>query len=139
MTLNEQTATNVGPSAIEIAYERRGNPTDPAAIAERAGLAWDRGHDEIGIARQAVAFVASGDRTARLQKLDVPALVIHGLSDTLVDASGGRATAAAIPGAELVLIDGMGHNLPPGLWDRFADHIAEVVRRVAARAQPTIE
>ena len=104
-------------------------PTDPAAIAERAGLAWDRGHDEIGIARQAVAFVASGDRTARLQKLDVPALVIHGLSDTLVDAGGGRATAAAIPGAKLVLIEGLGHNLPPGLWDRFADHIAEVVRR----------
>jgi pimeloyl-ACP methyl ester carboxylesterase len=109
-------------------------PTDPAAIAERAGLAWDRGHDEIGMARQVVAFVASGDRTARLQTLDMPALVIHGLSDTLVDASGGRATAAAIPGAELVLIDGMGHNLPPGLWERFADHIAEVVRRGEARA-----
>jgi pimeloyl-ACP methyl ester carboxylesterase len=104
-------------------------PSDPAAIAERASLAWDRGHDEIGIARQGLAFVASGDRTARLQKLDVPALVIHGLSDTLVDASGGRATAAAIPGAELVLIDGMGHNLPPGLWERFADHIVEVVQR----------
>jgi pimeloyl-ACP methyl ester carboxylesterase len=108
-------------------------PTDPVAIAQRAGLAWDRGHDEVGIARQAVAFVASGDRTALLQKLDVPALVIHGLSDTLVDASGGRATAAAIPGAELVLIDGMGHNLAPGLWDRFADHIAEVVQRGEAR------
>ncbi len=104
-------------------------PTDATAIAERAGLAWDRGHDEIGIARQALAFVASGDRTARLQKLDVPALVIHGLSDTLVDASGGRATAAAIPGAELVLIEGLGHNLPLGLWDRIADHIAELVRR----------
>jgi pimeloyl-ACP methyl ester carboxylesterase len=112
-------------------------PTDLAAVAERAGLAWDRGHDEIGIARQGLAFVASGDRTARLQKLDVPALVIHGLSDTLVDASGGRATAAAIPGAELVLIDGMGHNLPTGLWERFADHIAAVVQRgqalIAAR------
>jgi pimeloyl-ACP methyl ester carboxylesterase len=103
-------------------------PTDPAAIAERAGLAWDRGHDEIGIARQAVAFVASGDRTSRLQ-LDLPALVIHGMADPICDVSGGRATAAAIPGAELVLIDGMGHNLPPGLWERFADRIAEVVRR----------
>ena len=108
-------------------------PTDPAAIAERAGLAWDRGHDDAGMARQAAAWVASGDRTPRLQKLDVPALVIHGLSDTLVDASGGRATAVAIPGAELVLIDGMGHNLPPGLWERFADHIAAVVQRGEAR------
>ena len=104
-------------------------PTDPAAIADRAGLAWDRGHDEVAIGRQAVAFVASGDRTPRLHELDVPALVIHGLADTICDVSGGRATAAAIPGAELVVIDGMGHNLPPGLWERFADHIAEVVRR----------
>lgn len=104
-------------------------PTDPAAIAERAGLAWDRGHDEIAIARQGVASLASGDRTARLQKLDVPAVVIHGLADTICDVSGGRATAAAIPGAELVLIDGFGHNLPSGLWERFADHIAEVVQR----------
>jgi pimeloyl-ACP methyl ester carboxylesterase len=109
-------------------------PTDPAAIAENAGLAWDRDHDPIAIARQAVASVASGDRTLRLGEVAVPALVIHGLADTICDASGGRATAAAIPGAELVLIEGMGHNLPPGLWDRFADHIAELVRRGEARA-----
>jgi len=104
-------------------------PTDPAAIAERAGLAWDRGHDELAIARQGVASLASGDRTSRLQELDLPTLVIHGLADPLCDVNGGRATAAAIPGAELVLIDGMGHNLPPGLWERFADYIAEVVQR----------
>lgn len=62
--------------------------------------------------------------------------MIHGLADTLCDVSGGRATAAAIPGAELVLIDGMGHNFPPGLWERIADHIAEVVQRgEALRAQ----
>jgi len=104
-------------------------PTDPAAVAERAGLAWDRGHDEVAIGRQAVASVASGDRTSKLRELDLPALVIHGLADTICDVSGGRATAAAIPGAELVIIDGMGHNLPPGLWERFADHIADVVLR----------
>lgn len=103
-------------------------PTDPADIAERFGIAWDRDHDQIAIARQAVASVASGDRTSQLQDLDVPALVIHGLADTMCDVSGGRATAAAIPGAELVLIDGMGHDLAPGLWERIADHIAEVVQ-----------
>lgn len=65
------------------------------------------------LARQAVASVASGDRTSRPRELDVPAFVIHGLADTLCDVSGGRATAAAVPGAELVLIDGMGHNLRP--------------------------
>jgi pimeloyl-ACP methyl ester carboxylesterase len=104
-------------------------PTDSAAIAETAGLAWDRDHDPIAMARQAVASVASGDRTSRLRQLDVPTVVIHGLADTVCDVSGGRATAAAIPGAELVLIDGMGHNLPPGLWERFADCIAGVVHQ----------
>lgn len=109
-------------------------PSDPAAVAETAGIAYDRDHDEVGIARQAVATVASGDRTRRLRALDVPALVLHGLADTMVDPSGGRATAAAIPGSELVLIEGMGHNLPPGLWDRIADHIAALVRKGEARA-----
>lgn len=104
-------------------------PTDPAEVARVAGLAYDRDYDELAIARNAVATVASGDRTARLAKLDVPTLVIHGTADTLCDVSGGKATAAAIPGAELVLIDGMGHNLPPGLWERIADHIAQVVAR----------
>jgi len=111
-------------------------PSDPADIAECAGLAWDRAHDEVAIARQAVASVASGDRTSRLHKLDLPALVIHGVADSVCDVSGGRATATAIRGAELVLIEGLGHNLPPGLWDRFADHIAEVVRRGEALTAP---
>lgn len=78
--------------------------------------------------------VASGDRTPLLRTLDVPTLVVHGLADTMCDPSGGRATAAAIPGAELVLIEGMGHDLPPGLWERIAGHIATVVRRGEARA-----
>lgn len=108
-------------------------PTDPAAVAEIAALAYDRDHDEVAIARQAVAVVASGDRTKRLHSLDVPTLVLHGLADTLCDPSGGRATAAAIPGAELVLIEGMGHNIPPGLWERIADHIAAIVRKGEAR------
>ena len=112
-------------------------PTDPADVAERAVLAYDRGHDEAAIARQAVATVASGDRTPRLRALDVPTLVLHGLADTLCDPSGGRATAAAIPGAELVLIEGMGHDIPPGLWERIADHVAAVVRRGEARACPS--
>lgn len=106
-------------------------PNDPAALAARAALAYDRGHDEAAIARQAVATVASGDRTALLRTLRVPTLVLHGLADTLCDPSGGRATAAAIPDAELVLIEGMGHELPPGLWEPIADHIAAVVRRAS--------
>jgi pimeloyl-ACP methyl ester carboxylesterase len=109
-------------------------PVDPAAVAEVWGLAYDRDHDQTAIARQAVATVASGDRTKLLHTLDVPTLVLHGLADTMCDPSGGRATAAAIPGAVLVEIEGMGHNLPPGLWERIADHIADIVRKSETRA-----
>lgn len=110
-------------------------PTDPADIAEVAGLAYDRSYDPAAIVRQAVAAVASGDRTAQLRTLDVPTLVIHGRADTVCDPSGGSATADAIPGAELLLIAGMGHNLPPALWTRIAGHIAEVVQRGTARTR----
>ncbi len=104
-------------------------PIDPALVAEVWGLAYDRDHDMVAVARQAVASLASGDRTPMLRHVRVPTLVLHGLADTMCDASGAHATAAAIPNAELVLIEGMGHNLPPGLWDRIADHVVANVKR----------
>jgi pimeloyl-ACP methyl ester carboxylesterase len=111
-----------------------GYPSDEKEVAARAGRAYDRSYDPIGVARQAIASVASGDRTERLRHLEVPTLVIptlviHGLADRLCDVSGGQATAEAIPGAELVLIEGMGHNLPPGLRSQLAARIAEFVWR----------
>ena len=106
---------------------------DEQVVADNAGRAFDRGYDPSGVVRHAVAVIASGDRTQRLRALDVPTLVIHGAADPLCDISGGRATAAAIPGAELVVIEGMGHDLPRALWPTFADHIAGVVRRGEAR------
>jgi len=80
-----------------------------------------------------VAVLASGDRTPRLRSLDVPTLVIHGEADKMCDVSGGRATAEAIKGAELVVIEGMGHDLPKALWPQFATKIAETVARGEAR------
>nr|HEX4312828.1 alpha/beta hydrolase [Kofleriaceae bacterium] len=106
-----------------------GFPTEPAVVAERTGRAFDRAFDPVGFVRQAVATLASGDRTPRLRELRVPALVIHGSADALVDVSGGRATAAAIPGAELVIIDGMGHDLPPAIWPRLVEPIAALAAR----------
>ncbi|WAS90510.1 alpha/beta fold hydrolase [Nannocystis punicea] len=106
---------------------------DEAELAARAGRAFDRGYDLHGITRQAVAQVASGDRTARLRALDLPTLVIHGLADRMRDPSGGRATAAAIAGAELWLVDGLGHDLPPGLRPELARRIAAHVERAEAR------
>jgi pimeloyl-ACP methyl ester carboxylesterase len=105
---------------------------DEKEVAERAGRAYDRAYDPIGVARQAIATVASGDRTERLRLLKVSTLVIHGLADRMCDVSGGRATVEAIPGAELVLIEGMGHDLPPALRSELAARIAEFVWRVEA-------
>lgn len=102
-------------------------PSSPEEIAERAGKAFDRDHDPVASARQAIAAIASGDRTDRLRSLVMPTLVIHGSADTVCDPSGGIATAEAIPGARLLMIDGMGHNLPAALHDRIADAIALVV------------
>ena len=95
-----------------------------------AGRAYDRSFDPIGTARQAIATVASGDRTELLRQIEIPALVIHGLADRMCDASGGRATASVIPGAELVIVEGMGHNLPPGLHSQLGEHIASFIWRV---------
>jgi pimeloyl-ACP methyl ester carboxylesterase len=111
----------VGSPGFEIDYD---------AIADRSGRAFDRCFDPVGVARQAVAVIASGDRTAKLRDVTVPTLVIHGSHDKMCDVSGGRATAAAIPGAELVVIDGMGHDLPRALWPRLSELIGNHVERV---------
>jgi len=114
-----------------------GYPSDENEVTARAGRAFDRAYDRMAVARQAVATVASGDRTERLRHVKVPTLVIHGLADRMCDVSGGRATAEAIPGAKLVLLEGMGHDLPPGLRTPLAAHIAEFVWRVErANARP---
>lgn len=99
---------------------------------ERAALAYDRSYDPTGLVRQAMAVLASGDRTTRLPSLKVPTLVIHAAADRMCDVSGGLATADAIWGAELVVIEGMGHNLPHALWPRIAGLIADHVRGVEA-------
>ena len=101
----------------------------------RAAASYDRGIHPDGTARQLVAILASGDRTEALRQLDVPTEVIHGTDDLLIDVSGGKATAAAIPGARLELIPGMGHDLPRELWPRFVDLIAENAARAVPQAQ----
>ena len=98
-----------------------GFEADADALRERARASYDRGYNPAGVARQLAAIIASGDRTPELRKLDVPTLVIHGEEDPLIDVSGGKATAAAIPGAKLILIPGMGHDLPRELWPRFVE------------------
>ncbi|MFM8267933.1 MAG: alpha/beta fold hydrolase [Ilumatobacteraceae bacterium] len=95
------------------------------ADAERA---FDRSFDPDGVARQYRAVVASGSRAEGLRTVTTPTLVIHGDCDTLIDAIGGRRTAELIPGARLVIIEGMGHDYPPQLWRRWVDLVAEHIR-----------
>jgi pimeloyl-ACP methyl ester carboxylesterase len=113
-----------------------GFPAELDSLADRIGREYDRGYDGLGIVRQGVAVVASGDRTPGLREVDTPTLVIHGALDKLCDVSGGRATTDAIPGAELLVIDGMGHDLPRPMWPQLATKIAENVQRGEARRTP---
>ena len=110
-----------------------GFPIDEEEIRERTGLAYDRSYDQLGTMRQSIAVLASGDRTERLKSIRVPTLVIHGADDRMCDISGGRATANAIPGAELEVIEGMGHNIPRALWPRIALLISNLVKQVDER------
>ena len=101
---------------------------DEQYIRERAGRAYDRGYDVRAGGRQLGAIVASGDRTRMLRRIKAPTLVIHGTVDKMIRPSGGRATAKAIPGARLLMIEGMGHDLPRGVWPRLLDAISEHAR-----------
>lgn len=105
-------------------------PEDPNSAADRAELTWDRGLSGTGTMRQIMAILSQPDRTRGLRMLRMPVGVIHGSVDPLVHPSGGRATAAAVIGAEFDLIEGMGHDLPVELHDRFVS----VIRHVANRA-----
>jgi pimeloyl-ACP methyl ester carboxylesterase len=100
-----------------------GFPLDEGWLREVLARMHGRGVNPEGTQRQLVASICSGNRTERLHDLEVPTVVIHGTDDKLIDVSGGEATAAAIPDAELVLIEGRGHDLPAGAWPRIVDAI----------------
>lgn len=98
-------------------------------IRTASRTAWDRNNDAVGTTRQLAAVTLSPDRRPGLVSLTVPTLVVHGAADPLIQVDGGRETAAAIPGAELMVLPGMGHDLPRALWARVVDAIAALVHR----------
>jgi pimeloyl-ACP methyl ester carboxylesterase len=113
-----------------------GFPRDEQHIRERAGRSYDRGFDVRAGGRQRGAIEASGDRTKKLGTIKAPTLVIHGSVDKMIRPSGGKATARAIPGARLMMIEGMGHDLPRGVWPQIIDAVAEHARAAdGARAR----
>jgi pimeloyl-ACP methyl ester carboxylesterase len=107
---------------------------DDEDVREAVGRSLRRGAQ--GNANQLAAVLVERDRTRDLQRLSVPTLVVHGTRDRIVRPSGGRATAAAIAGAELLEIPGMGHDLPRSVWPQLLDGIARTVGRAAENGRP---
>jgi len=117
------------------AFRVTGSPAYPVGEADlrmRAAARYDRGYHPRGTRRQMAAVLASPDRTAALRRVRVPTLVVHGDADPLVTLGGGRATAAAVPGARLLVVPGMGHDLPAEVWPVVIDAITANASREPA-------
>ena len=137
LLLSPPVSTRAGAMDRAVLFNRAvGSPAyriDETELRDRAARAFDRAFDPQGVVRQLAAAVTTPDRTEDLHRLDLPTLVIHGAEDQLIAVTGGQATAEAIPGAELVVIDGMGHDLPRPLWPVVVERIAGLVDRAEER------
>ena len=122
-----------GAIAAGVAATRIFSPVhfDEQKAADRAAAAYDRSFDPEGKARQLQAIIASPDRTEALGAVTAPTLVIHGALDEAITIEGGEATAKAVPDAELLVIDDMGHDLPEPRWAEIIEAIATNARRSA--------
>ncbi|CAN5393559.1 alpha/beta hydrolase [soil metagenome] len=105
---------------------------DETQMREMISLSYERDHDPRGTGRQLGAIAKSGNRAKVLKTIRVPTLVVHGTADVLVRPSGGKATARAIPGAELKMIEGMGHDLHRATWDTIVEGIVRTANRSRA-------
>ena len=109
-------------------------PDDEALDRSRAERTYERGLNPAGVGRQLRAILASGSRKERLRAVKAPTLVIHGSVDPLVRPEGGKDTAASIPGAKFLLVEGMGHALPIPMWPQVIDAIDKHAHGAAAKA-----
>jgi pimeloyl-ACP methyl ester carboxylesterase len=118
-------------------FSKIGSPDferDEDDLRRIAGMSYDRGLNPAAGARQLAAIIHSGDRTPLLRTIAAPTLVIHGSKDRMVPASGGRATARAIPGARLLIVKGMGHDMPRAAWPQILDAIEHNAARAPVPA-----
>jgi pimeloyl-ACP methyl ester carboxylesterase len=106
-----------------------GNPFDEDEERRRTERLYDRSYYPLGLGRQLVAILAAKSRVTGLAAVKVPTLVVHGIDDPLVPPENGRRVASAVPGARLIELEGMGHNLPEKYWPLVADAIAETARQ----------
>jgi pimeloyl-ACP methyl ester carboxylesterase len=114
-----------------------GYPWPAGALAARARAEAERAFNPRGVAHQMAAVRAGGDRRLKLAKITAPTVVLHGADDPLVPVAAGRDTAANIKSAELIIIPGMGHDLPPALYETFVDAIWQAVSRARATQPAT--
>ena len=129
-TREERIAMALASSRILVGVQ---NPLDEARERAHIERAYDRMYYRAGFGRQLVAILAAKSRLPALKHVHVPALVVHGLDDPLVPVENGRRVAAAIPGARLLELEGMGHNIPERYWPVVADAIALTARAAASR------
>jgi pimeloyl-ACP methyl ester carboxylesterase len=124
---------------VDRALAGRAYPPDDSTLRARVERSVRRAYDPQGLQRhQAAALVASyQDRREALRKLRVPAVVVQGADDPLVPPESARQVAESIPGAQFVLLPGMGHDLPPELVGRVADAITSAARRAGTGSDPT--
>jgi pimeloyl-ACP methyl ester carboxylesterase len=138
LELMRRPAPDTREGVVQAAVERSralagsGFPFDEDAARDRAAAAYDRAHDPASRLRQQAAAIASTDRTGALGALRIPTVAIHGDEDRLVDVSGGRAIADAVPGAWLEVVSGMGHGIPPGAWPQIIAAVRRNADRVTA-------
>jgi pimeloyl-ACP methyl ester carboxylesterase len=111
------------------------DPFDETFERMRAGRAFDRMYYPVGTGRQLLAVIASEARLERLKQVKVPTVVIHGTDDPLVPLENGRLVAGAVPGARMIEIEGMGHDLPKRAWSQVIDAIDEIARQAAPLRQ----
>lgn len=105
---------------------------DELETARLARAVWEQGVHPAGSLHQLLAVLADGDRTARLRRITTPTLVLHGADDPLIDVAGGRATAAAVPEARLVVLRDMAHDLPLPLIPRLLEELTAHLDTAAA-------
>jgi pimeloyl-ACP methyl ester carboxylesterase len=125
--------------AVEVfrAFSGGSDKFDETLVKELSAKAYDRSFYPFGFIRQLAAILASGNRTRSLASVTAPTLVIHGADDPLVPLDHGRATARAIAGAKLLVVEGLGHGIAyPALWDEIVDAIRQHTSAASGRERP---
>jgi pimeloyl-ACP methyl ester carboxylesterase len=112
--------------SLAVARTLSGHVIDEARLRRLASRSFDRGYHPSGLRRQLVAIWLSPGRRAALSQLHIPSLIVHGDADPLVPVEGGRDTARTIPGAHLLILPGMGHELPPAIWPQVLDAVSRL-------------